>query len=154
MEIIRRLEKVLILNTKPNKNNRVYELPILEIACKQINSRDKYENLGMLGIQESSIVNMRRIAFMYENARIEDNSLYVDIEVLSSNTGQELNQILDIEEENKESIIVFRPNGFGSYVNSAAADMMDMLYVPKRISDDYELLSISALPINEDALTI
>jgi hypothetical protein len=152
MDIIRKLERVLILNTKPNKNNRVYNLPILELACQQINSRDKYENLGMLGICEDVVITLGRVAFFYENARVEDECLYVDIEIFSSNTGQELNQILDIEEEIQESRIVFRPNGFGSYVNGSAEQMMDMLNVPKTIADDYQIISISAIPANEDSL--
>jgi hypothetical protein len=154
MEITKRLEKVLILNTKPNKNNRVYELKILELARDQINSREKCHNLGMLGIQEEAVVTMRRIAFMYENARIENEALYVDIEILSSNAGAELKQILEIEEEIKKPRIVFRPNGFGTYINSPDDNMMDMLKIPKRIAEDYQLISISAIPFNEDAIVL
>lgn len=162
----KKIEKVLILNTKPNRNNRVYELHILELIKDQINSKDSGFNIGLLGIPEffnkTDIINVdfikpthvTDIAFTYDNARIENDELYVDINICSTIDGKTLKNILDEEEKTKTSMIVFRPNGIGNFVSSTGESTNNLLKTPNKISDDYELVSISAIPSIDDAIIL
>ena len=90
-----KLLKQPILNTKTTKNNRKYSSDLIELIGHQINRREKSRNLGMLGYPEGLVVDLPQVAFVYSNAVVEGDVLYVDIETLNTSKGIELERILE-----------------------------------------------------------
>jgi hypothetical protein len=145
------IEKELIINDKPNKNNRRYPIEVLQKMRDQINSKDRWQNLGILGHPESNVIRLGQVAFNYSNAVIEDNALYCDIEVIDIHRGAELKQILEYEKDGHKRI-VFRPIGEGSFNGEVPEEVHNLLEIS--VVDRYDLLMISAFPITEDAVNL
>jgi hypothetical protein len=146
------IERELIINDKPNKNNRRYPIEVLQKMRDQINSKDRWQNLGILGNPESSIITLGQVAFNYSNAVIEDNALYCDIEVIDTRRGDELKQILGYESDGHKRI-VFRPVGEGTFKGPVPEEVHNLLDVPN-VVDTYTLHMINAFPITEDAVNL
>jgi hypothetical protein len=147
------IERELIINTKANKNNRRYPINILELIRDQINRSDKWNNTGILGLPTSEVITLGQVAFIYTNAIVEDESLYCDIEIIDTKRGDELKQILSYESDGHKRI-VFRPSGMGTFRGEVPEEVHNLLNVPNVIADDYQLLTISAIPANEDAVNL
>ncbi len=147
----KRIEKYPLLDTSVNKNNRVYSIDVLDSICEQINQKRSDINLGTLGIPEGLEIKLRQVAFTYSNARVENDKLYVDIEILETNSGAELKQILEIGEEENKTLIAFRPFGAGTFEGEVPYETRNLLNIPNKISLDYKILGISAIPAKDDA---
>lgn len=124
-----------LLNTTVNKNQRKYDLPLLELIRDQINSSDPDRNIGTLGTFSSDAVPLAQAAFLYKNARVEGDSLYAEIELLDTPAGKKLKGML--------ADVVFRPAGIGNLSVSMGIRV---------VQDDYELVSVNAIPREEDSL--
>lgn len=127
--------RVKILNTEVNKNERKYEVDILELIRDQINSRDPDRNIGTLGTFSDNAVPLSQAAFLYRDARVEGSSLYTEIELLDTPAGKKLKGKLDE--------MVFRPLGMGSLAVSVGVRV---------VQDDYQLISVTAISKDEDSL--
>jgi hypothetical protein len=144
------LEKQLIQNTKPNMNSRVYPLETLEHIKLQI---EKYNtevglDLGTLGSTNSPVVLVKDIAFRYYNPQIENEALYVDIEVLETKAGIKLKKFLE------KDVVVFRLAGYVEYKDEdeaidTAAALLNLNYI---VGTDYKLMTINAIPKEDDSL--
>lgn len=144
------LEKQLIQNTRPNLNSRVYPLKTLEHIKSQIEEYNTKigSDLGTLGSSESPVVLIRDIAFRYYNPQIENEALYVDIEVLETKAGIKLKKLLE------KDVVVFRLAGYIEYNEEydaldAATTLLNLNYV---IGLDYRLTTINAIPKEDDSL--
>jgi hypothetical protein len=133
-----KIEKELIINTNPTKNGRSYDLSALKMMQDAINGRERSRNIGIIGHPESGEVNFRKAAFIYDNAKIENASLYVDIEPLRTEMGEELMRLLELKKANGGKGISFRPCGIGTVENG--------------IVKDYELVTVGVVFIEEDAV--
>jgi hypothetical protein len=142
-----KLLKQPILNTKATKNNRKYSSDLIELIEQQINRREKSRNLGTLGYPEGLVVDLFQVAFVYSNAVVEGDVLYVDIETLNTSKGIELERILESEND-----ICFRPGGSATLEGDMPDETHNLLNVPKHVSNDYQLITIAAITANEDAL--
>jgi hypothetical protein len=133
----RLLKNVLILNNIQTANGRIYSPEILEIIANQINSATNV-NYGSMGFNEDMTPEIKKIAFIYNNARIIKDgvwqSLHVDIQLLKNETGDILHRIM------KSENIVFRPGGI--------ANIGALGYV----KNDYKLINVAAISKEEDAL--
>ncbi len=144
------LEKQLIQNTKPNLNSRVYPLETLEHIKSQI---EKYNtevglDLGTLGSTSSPVILVKDIAFRYYNPRIENEALYVDIEVLETKAGLKLKKLLE------KDVVVFRPAGYIELKEDhdaldTARTLLNLNYI---VGLDYKLTTINAIPKEDDSL--
>lgn len=144
------LEKQLIQNTKPNLNSRVYPLETLEHIKLQI---EKYNSevgldLGTLGSTSSPVVLIKDIAFRYYNPQIENEALYVDIEVLETKAGLKLKKLLE------KDVVVFRLAGYIEHNDDhdaldTARTLLNLNYI---IGKDYKLITINAIPKEDDSL--
>jgi hypothetical protein len=144
------LEKQLIQNTKPNLNSRVYPLETLEHIKLQI---EKYNtevglDLGTLGSTTSPVVLIKDIAFRYYNPQIENEALYVDIEVLETKAGIKLKKLLE------KDVVVFRPAGYIELKEDhdaldTARTLLNLNYI---VGLDYKLTTINAIPKEDDSL--
>ncbi len=137
-----KLEKVQILSTSPNLNGRMYPLHVLESIRDQINSNETHINIGTMGYPEGLDVNLTDAAFIYTNARIIDEALYVNIELLKTSMGDTLKHIIEVDSQCDNTSIVFRTAG------QATLDDGDEVQV---IGDDYQLISVAAINKDEDA---
>jgi len=138
-----KLEKQIILNSYPTKNGRVYTPQALEAIKKQINSSEKSRNLGALEYPEDLSVSMSDVAFTYSNAIIENGSLCVDIEILSTPMGEKLKESLEVDKRVGISRRVFRTAG------QATLDKVDNFSI---VGDDYQLMFIASVSSETDAL--
>ena len=140
------LKDQLILNTKPNKNRRRYTVEALESIRSQILMSDPSRNLGTLGTIESFTIPLSKVAFAYSNPRIEEESLYVDVEILGTPQGEELKSLLDS--------VVFRT--CGTIEHPSPAEPWDtvryLLNVDLVVGEDYKLITLNAINKGEDAL--
>lgn len=143
------LQKQLLINTKPTLNNRVYPIEVLESIRDQINSRDKSTNLGTLGYPEGLEVSLSEAAFQYSNAIIEGDSLYVDIETIHTPEGIYLRRMIDEGNE-----LRFRPGGQSTLKGVMPVETHNLLGVPKHVAMDYQLITISLINPDEDALNL
>lgn len=144
------LEKQLIQNTKPNLNSRVYPLETLEHIKVQI---EKYNaevglDLGTLGSTSSPVILVKDIAFRYYNPQIENEALYVDIEVLETKAGLKLKKLLE------KDVVVFRPAGYIELKEDhdaldTARTLLNLNYI---VGLDYKLTTINAIPKEDDSL--
>jgi hypothetical protein len=139
-----KLYKQLLLNTEVTLNNRRYPLEVIESIRDQINSRDEDRNLGTVGYEENLEIDLSKVAFKYSNAVIENNALYVDIEMLDTPLGKSLNEVL--------GDMRFRPAGTGTFDGGMPVETMNLLKVPSRVSMGYKILSVAAINPSEDAL--
>ncbi len=96
---------------------------------------------------EKCIINPSKIAFGFSNPLIENETLYVDIEILETPEGQLLRSILESQME-----LRFRPGGMGSLDGEMPQEVHNLLNVPKNVSLDYKLISLYAINPSEDAL--
>jgi hypothetical protein len=143
------LYKQPILNTNASLNNRRYTLEVLvSIKDQIIEMTSKETAFGTLGYDtESLVTNPSRIAFKYSNPLIEDEILYVDIEVLETPEGGVLRSLLESEID-----LRFRTNGMASLVGEMPQEVHNLLDVPKHVSSDYKLIGLAAINPGEDAL--
>lgn len=136
-----------ILNTEVTKNNRRYPLPILKKIRDQINSREDFGNLGTIGYPEGLEIPLSEVAFRYKNAVVEDEVLYVDIETVGTPRGIRLE-----EEITGGAEVRFRPSGTGTFEGEMPVETHNLLGVPNRIREDYQLITIAAITPEEDAV--
>lgn len=146
------LNKQPVLNTNPSLNNRRYPLEVLvSIKDQIIEMSSKETAFGTLGYDieslEKCVTNLSRIAFKYSNPLIEDEILYVDIEVLETPEGGILRSLLEAKMD-----LRFRPSGMASLVGEMPQEVHNLLGVPKHVSPDYKLVGLAAINPEEDAL--
>ena len=143
------LEKQLIQNTKPNMNLRVYPIETLKHIKAQI---EKYNtevgrDLGTLGSSASPVVLVKDLAFKFYNPQIENEALYVDIEVIETKAGIKLKKLLE------KDVVTFRLAGYVEHNDNAALDtarnLLNLNYI---IGLDYKLVTINAIPKEDDSL--
>lgn len=139
------LRDQLILNTKPNKNRRRYTIEALESIVKQI-LNDQAQNLGTLGTVDTFTTPLNKVAFRYFNPRIEEESLYVDIEILDTPSGRDLKNMLDS--------VVFRVCGTIEHASPAEPwdQMRYLLKINLLVGGDYKLTTLNAINKDEDSL--
>ena len=144
------ITKRLIINTKVNKNNRKYSLAALEAMTNQINSGDRNSNLGILGeIDPTGIIAIDQVAFIYTNAVIKKEAVYVDIEVLKTIAGKNLKRLIETE------FMVFRPIGNAEVPDSIGiGQAMDMLSIPQTVGEDYSLVTLNCISESQDAVNL
>ena len=147
-----KLYKQPILNTNASLNNRRYPLEVLiSIKDQIIEMSSKGMGLGTLGYDTEGLekcgVNMSKIAFKYSNPLIENETLYVDIEVLGTREGNLLKSLLEAQVD-----LRFRPAGTASLVGEMPQETHNLLGVPKHVATDYKLISLAAIGPEEDAL--
>lgn len=133
-----KLEKQLLLNTKETSNGRRYTIEALQSIADQINAigvgrslgRNGYPDKGevALGLDHGTTLLLSKVSFILSNPVIEDNSLYVNIEVISSPCGEVLKTMIDE--------VVFRPmtmiaDGKGTTVINAGLTYRYAAAVPK-----------------------
>ena len=147
-----KLYKKPILNTNPSLNNRRYPLEVLVSIKDQIIEMSSNETaFGTIGYDYESLenggINLSRTAFKYSNPLIEDEILYVDIEVLETREGEILRSLLESKMD-----LRFRPAGTASLVGEMPQETHNLLGVPKHVATDYKLISLAAVNSEEDAL--
>ena len=140
--------KQLLINEIPTKNGRRYPREVIAKMAEQIKEKESQGlNLGTLGVIEHTTVPLDKVAFSYKNPVIEEGSLYVDISILGTPCGNELKTVLDS--------VVFRPAGMSTkYPHPAHETAIHLLGVNVIVGDDYELITINAIPKSEDAINI
>ena len=122
-----KLEKVKLVEAGvPTSTNRIYLMPLIEKMYKKLASSQLHESFGGFGQPTGHTVNQEDVAFTYENPVIEDNVLYVDINILDTPKGKELMKQLDH--------VDFKPIGQNGPVDENNV-----------VQDSYELLSINAI---------
>lgn len=140
-----KLEKQLILNTRPTLNGRMYPLKVLEQIRDQINSNDPSINIGTLGYPEGLDISLTDAAFTYTNAVIENDCLYVDIQILSTPDGEKIKHQIEVDQRVGVSSRVFRPAGQAS-LEGELSDSHRM------VCDDYKIITIASILNDEDAI--
>ena len=140
-----RLDNQLIMNTTPTKNLHKYSIEALESIKRQIDEMPIEKRIGVLGT-DSVIAEIANMAFVYSNPRILDDSLVLDIEVLDTPAGQQIQAQLLLDTDG----ICFRPAGQATM--PPESEMMKMLKVPITICADYVLQTIQAVNQSDDAL--
>jgi len=148
------LKKQEIINTEVTKNNRRYPREVLMSIRDQINNRDKSRNVGQIGYPEGMETNLRRVAFTYSNAVVEDDVLYADIEILETEMGDEIKRLLELEVLTKSRSIRFRPAGSATIKGGMPVETLNLLGIPNVVSEDYKLLGIHAIYDSEDAINL
>jgi hypothetical protein len=138
-----KLEKQLVLNTEVTKNNRRYNTEVLVSIRDQINNPDR-NNLGTMGYQESTVVELNKVGFSYSNAVVENESLYCDITILDTPTGESIKSLLED--------LVFRPAGQATIKGGMPVETLNLLKVPNLVNTDYSLVCISAISKSDDAV--
>lgn len=88
------LKRILLLNTNQTNNNRCYTIESLQSIADQINESPTHKKFGR-NKYESAILTLSEASFTVSNAVIENNSLYIDIEVLSTPAGEELKNMIN-----------------------------------------------------------
>lgn len=146
------LYKQPILNTNASLNNRRYPLEVLvSIKDQIIEMSSKETAFGTIGYDYESLekggINLSKIAFKYSNPLIEDEILYVDIEILETPEGGILRSLLEAKMD-----LRFRPSGMASLVGEMPQEVHNLLDVPKHVSSDYKLVGLAAINPGEDAL--
>lgn len=136
----------MILNTEVNKNNRRYNKEVLDIIRDQINSNPE-TNFGTIGYTTDLTVPLCDAAFRYSNAVVENNSLYADIETLSTPKGIDLLRMVESEMD-----IRFRPAGMATIKGGMPVETLNLLKIPNIVGDDYKLISIAAINPEDDAV--
>jgi hypothetical protein len=138
-----KLEKQLILNTEVTKNNRRYNTEALVSIRDQINNPDR-NNLGTMGYPESTLVELNKVGFSYSNAVVENESLYCDITILDTPTGESIKSLLED--------LVFRPAGQATIKGEMPVETLNLLKVPNVVNTDYSLVCIFAISKSDDAV--
>ena len=147
-----KLYKQPILNTNATLNNRRYPLEVL-VAIKDqiIEMSGKETAFGTIGYDyeslEKCVINPSKIAFRFSNPLIENEILYVDVEILETPEGKLLRSILESQMD-----LRFRPSGMASLVGEMPQEVHNLLEVPKHVSPDYKLIGLAAINPEEDAL--
>ena len=147
-----KLYKQPILKTNPTLNNRRYPLEVLvSIKDQIIEMSNKQSAFGTVGYDSESLekatLSVFKIAFRFSNPLIEDETLYVDIEVLETPEGGILRSLLESKMD-----LRFRPSGMASLVGEMPQEVHNLLDVPKHVSSDYKLIGLAAINPEEDAL--
>jgi hypothetical protein len=147
-----KLNKQPILNTNATLNNRRYTLEVLvSIKDQIIEMSSKESAFGTLGYDsealEKATVNLSKVAFGFSNPLIENETLYVDIEVLETPEGEVLRSLLESKMD-----LRFRTSGMASLVGEMPQEVHNLLDVPKHVSPDYKLIGLAAINPEEDAL--
>ena len=140
-----RLDNQLIMNTTPTKNLNQYSIEVLESIAKQIEEMEPIKRFGVLGTADPEMT-PSAIAFEYKNPRVIDDSLIVDIEILDTPAGQDLQAKILIE----QGSVCFRPAGTATLPTEST--MQKLLKVPVPIGLDYKLMTIQAMSGEDDAL--
>jgi hypothetical protein len=138
-----KLEKQLILNTEVTKNNRRYNMEVLESIRDQINNPNR-NNRGTMGYPESTVVELNKVGFSYSNAVVENESLYCCITILETPTGESIKSLLED--------LVFRPVGQATIKGEMPVETLNLLKVPNVVNTDYSLVCISAISKSDDAV--
>lgn len=143
------LKKQLILNTKPNQNRRKYTVNALEFIASQINEAGA-NTFGTYGDpDETTFLDVSRLAFHVRDAVVEDECLYADIHIADSALGEDL-KVKSLFER-----LVFRPNGQHTpNKGSQFEQMRALLNIDNVIDDGYELKSFSAFSADLDAIVV
>lgn len=118
-----KIERVKIIDTEPTSNGWVYPLPVLEKIYQKILSAQPHERFGEFGFPSGHTVDMDNVAFIYDNPQLEENELFVDINILETESGETLKELF--------TEVKFAPVGLGLVQD----DIM---------GEDYEFLSICA----------
>jgi hypothetical protein len=118
------IEKTPIIDTKRTKNGWRYPISIIETMKEVIDSAQPHEKFGEFGFPKAHVIDVKNVAFTYDNPIIEDDTLYVDITVLDTPKGEELKK--------KVKKVSFVPVGLGTLNENK-----DM--------ETYEFLSIAAI---------
>ena len=125
-----KLERVKIIESdNPTPSGRIYPASVVEKMYKKIAAAGPHERFGEMGMPEAHTVDLSNVAFVYENPLLEDGILYVDINILETDKGNELKEIVDNVE--------FKTTGFGEVDENNI------------IQDNYEMISINAIPKTE-----
>lgn len=109
---------------KPNKNGRIYTYS----AFKDVIGKSFYGSIGMP--KECCELNLATVSHVVENIRIEDDMLIGDVKILKTPEGKNLKELVDN--------VVFRLAGTG-------------ILTREKIVDDYKLISINAVNIDDGA---
>lgn len=147
-----KLYKQPILNTNATLNNRRYPLEVLvSIKDQIIEMSSKGASFGTVGYDiealEKATFNHSKVAFIFYNPLIENEILYVDIEILETQGGQLIRYMLESQME-----LRFRPSGMATLVGEMPQEVHNLLDVPKHVSSDYKLISLAVITPSEDAL--
>lgn len=96
-----KLEHQLLLNTKPTANGRRYTLEALQSIADKINQIGEGRSLGRNGYTGVVELSLHDVSFIISNPIIKSDSLYIDVDVLSTPEGEKLKPMLNH--------VVFRP---------------------------------------------
>lgn len=122
---------LIISSRKKNLNGRIYSKKLLKDILPDLKKRaEDRKLLGEFGYGETSNILLTNVSHIIHNLRIEEKTLFGDVEILSTDKGQELSK--DVKK------FVFRPRGFG-FVDE------------KGNINSYELISFDAIPEEEDS---
>ena len=144
-----KLENQLLLNTTPNLNNRQYPIETLHSIADQINEMPAAKRIGILPDDNYDVdLNPKNMAFTFENARVVDDTLIIDIEILDTPSGQMIKAVNTVETWN----YVFRPAGQATLPSDSEGQMMNLMKVPVKVGTDYKLFTIHAIKSTDDSL--
>jgi hypothetical protein len=142
------LKNQLLLNATPNLNNRVYPIETLRCIADQINEMPAEKRIGILPAipYHDFDVTVKNMAFTFENARVVDDTLIADIEILDTPSGQMIMAVNAVETWS----YVFRPAGQATLPSEE--QMMHLMKIPIGVGTDYKFFTIQAVKSTDDSL--
>jgi hypothetical protein len=123
----------------PNGNGRVYKRPVLENIVTTFYKENKESRslFGTLGMTNDSIIHLSEVSHLIKDLKMDGDYMVAEIEVLNTPYGNILKKLIS------SSAVAFRTAGLSDY----SIDDKGIYY----ISDNYKLLTINAVPIEEAA---
>lgn len=138
------LEKEIILNTTTTTNGRRYTLEALQHAVHQINNHQT-KSFGCIGHPEHLVIDLHKASHVATNATVIGETMYADIEILSTSEGVKL--------ADHVSNFVFRPgfiydgSGENKVIDAPGLTLVGVFAVLK--SEDAVVLDNESYVLNE-----
>ena len=125
-------EQIVLIADIPNKNNNVYCRKVLEKIVNEF----KPSSFGIIGMREDSLIPLSSVSHVVNNLKLVDNELKADITTVDTEEGKRLDIMI------KNDMVAFRTAGNCTYKYENGIRI---------INDDYKLISINAVNINDAA---
>jgi len=120
-----KLQKIKVIDTNTTRNGWKYPLSVIKSMRKAIEATPINARFGEYNFPEKHTLDLENVAFTYENPVLENGNLYVDIQILETPKGKQLEEMIDN--------VSFVPVGMG---------VLDENNV---MEDSYEFVSIAAI---------
>jgi hypothetical protein len=144
-------DQVIIQANVPTKNNTLYSKEVCEEMIRQINEKNPHEILGELvpplfnsddaSFRLMAEVDFNNVALKVDSAEMDGDKVVADITILEGTPKGDI--LANLLKEMEEGSIIFRPKAIVNY-KERADDIKEI--------DEMKLISISALPKEQDSL--